>query len=281
MNLQAKEAPSNKEQKLGFISSFFASCLNLGFYTRAHRASWLHVILHALVLIIFISIAYSAASFNLLQNGLQGVFKDVPTLVIKNNQIQIPENVELPYIKKFPQSAGREMVYMVDSGDKQAQLEEESDMYVLFTKKEAILSDGNNRKVFPAKQLEKDPFLKNFFGNPLTLSSGNLAKFTAFYTVIILGFLFLFLPLLIIFPIFNSLAALIASIIDRWTINFPDIVKLAVFAATPACLIQVFGCFLLVLNWSIFLLGLFISWAIQLAYLITGLKACKAAEAKN
>jgi hypothetical protein len=279
MNSNSPDNLITKPKKLGFFSSFIESCADLNFYSRAFKASWLHVSLHALVLVILISISYSVASYNLLSKGLATLLKDLPTFEVSQGKAKFSKDLQLPYIKKFSQSGAKKLYYILDSGEHAADLEEQYEMYALFTPDEFILSDGNNRTAITVKDIQKDSLLKNFFGDPLIMSPVNLAKFIAFYTVFILA-LFLFLLLLFLFPIFNLLAATVASAADKWNLKFSEICKLSLFAATPACLIQIIGCLFLVLNWTIFSIGLFLSWSIQIAYLITGLKACKAATEK-
>ncbi len=267
---------SESKRKIGLLGAFIESCINIGFYTRAFRASWLKVAIYAFLLVILTSVAYSIAANNLIKSKLESLFKDLPTITLQNGEASWDPQIKTPYIKKFPPSGGRRLSYIIDSGEKRAALEESSDMYALFTKKEIILNDGSNRKVLPVQKLEADPALKSmFFGDPFTISPGNLAKFVAFYTSIVLGTLFFFLPLLFLFPLFNLLTSVIVSIAGKWNLNFSEIYKLSFFAATPAFLIQAACCFFLVMNWSVFLIGILVSWAIQIAYLFTGLKACK------
>lgn len=264
-------------KKIGFFSAFWESCTNLSFYSKAAlSASWLHVALHTLVLIILVSSAYSFASYNLLADKLNDLLKELPTIEVKDNKATWkPEDLKLPYIKKFPQNAPRKIYYILDSGKNKAALEEKYATYALFSQNNITLSDGYDRREFQYKELTKNSLAVHFFGDPLRFSPMSLAHFIAFCTIFSFG-LGLALFLLILFPIANLFAALISSIASKWNLSFINIVKLSFFAATPACLIQIIGCLFLILNWQVFLAGLLISSSIQIAYLITGLKATSA-----
>ena len=234
----------------------------------------MHVFFHSLILIILVSSAYSFASYNLLADKLNILLKDLPTVQIKNAKAVWPQDLKLPYIKKFPPKGPRKIYYILDSGKNKAALEEKYEMYALFTDQSLVLNDGYDRSEFDYKKLESNPSMNSFFGEPLKFSPFSLSQFMAFCITFTLG-LFLGLFLLILFPVFNLFVALIVNIAGKWNLTLPELTKLSFFSATPACLIQIIGCLFLILNWQILFIGLIISVTIQIAYLITGLKAYK------
>ncbi|MDJ0626034.1 MAG: DUF1189 family protein [Candidatus Caenarcaniphilales bacterium] len=256
-------------EKPRFLQSFWESCWDTSFYINADKASWKHISLHSLVLVLFISISYSVATYVPLTKNLQSLFEDLPEVKIINGKAQFEENVELPKIRKFPQN-GNNLYYIVDTGKNRVQLEDEYQIYVLLTKNKIILNDGKTRFESPWKEVEMDLFLKNFFGDPIKFNSNTLARFTSFVGVLAVGCIF-FLIVLFLLPLFNFIATFVATIANKWSLDFMSISKLAFFAATPACLIQMVGCFFL--GGTPFLPALIgLSWVIQIIYLITGLK---------
>lgn len=261
---------ANLPVKPKIFSSFWESCFNLGFYSIASKAGWGHIIFHSIVLSILITIAYSAATYLPLKKNLELMFVDIPPIEVKDGKASFDENLQLPNIRKFPEKGVKKLYYIIDSGENLAKLEETYPMYVIFTKDKIVFNDGKKRVESSYSQIEKDPSSKAIFGNPITFSESTLASFTANIAIVILAAIFL-LIVLISLPVFNLLAAFIGSFAGKWNMNFADIFKLATFAATPSCIIQSFGCiFLKSSSYIGFLIA--ISWIIQIAYLIKGLK---------
>ena len=269
MNLQQKTKP-------GFWESLIKSCINLNFYPQLLKASWLHVIIHSLVLITLSTTAYSIAFHSLIEKPIRNLVREIPSIQVHKGQAVWSEKLKTPYIRRIPPQGPSKFYYIIDSGKNQRKLEAKYQMYALFTPNKFILNDGNNRQETNLASLTKNNFLlEKFFGKPLTIDETGLSKFISFYASITFGLLFFFLPLLFLFPFGNLLASIIANIYDKWPVSFLDIFKLSFFAATPTCLVLIFGCLFLMLNWTILLLGLTIAFIIQVAYLITGLRAYK------
>jgi hypothetical protein len=270
MNLQDNKASP------GFFASFFQSCINLSFYPKLLQNSWKQVIMHGLVLVVLSTISYAIAFHSIIQKPIKNLVEDIPAIKIKNGKGIWDSDLKTPYIRRIPPAGARKFYYIIDSGKNQRQLEDKYQMYALFTREKFILNDGKNRKETSLKSLEENSLLQEgFFGKPLVIDEKGLAKFISFYASITFGFLFFFLPLLILFPLGNLLVAVIANIMEKWPVSFVDIYKLSFYAATPTCLILIFGCLFLMLNWTLLLLGLSIAWIVQIAYLITGLRACR------
>ncbi|MDX1919895.1 MAG: DUF1189 family protein [Candidatus Caenarcaniphilales bacterium] len=257
-------------KKPNFFSAFWESCFNLGFYSIASKASWGQIVFHSLVLSILITFAYSAATYLPLKNNLEQMFAGIPMIEIQEGKAKFDENLKLPDVRKFPKTGAKKLYYIIDSGENLAKLEETYPMYIIFTKTKIVFFDGKQRVETPYTKIEKDPSSKAIFGDPITFSETTLATFTAGIAIVLVALVF-FGIVLIALPIFNLLAALLASFAGKWNMPFSDIFKLATFAATPSCIIQAFGCFFLKSSAYIgFLIAL--SWTIQIAYLIKGLK---------
>jgi hypothetical protein len=275
-------SPNNLDQKLlklkkpSFLSAFWDSCFNLSFYATATKASWGHIAFHTFILSLLIAISFSIVTFLPLKSNLQNLFKDLPVIQIKNGQASFDKNLKLPFVEKFPKSGANKLYYIVDSGENLKKIEEAYPKYVVFSKEKIVFFDGKQRIEKTYLELEKDPSIQMFFGKPLVFSPNNLANFTTNVSIWLVGFLF-FGIVLVLLPLFNCLAAFISSVADKWEFSFADIFKLASFAATPLCLIQAFGCFgLRNGNYLLFLISL--SWIVQIAYLIKGLKILRASK---
>ena len=272
-NNDNQSAKDDAMGKPGFLSAFWESCLNLTFYAKASRASWWHAGFHAFILILLIAIACSVATYLSLESGLGKMLSALPVVVVKDGKATFDDKLKLPWRKSFPDKGPRRLHYIIDSGEHVNELEQTYSIYVIFTPAELIVNDGKFRQSISMKQIERDPSMKNVFGNPVTFSSGTLASFTASVASIAMGVLF-FVILLVFFPLSSIMASLIASVADKWNFSFSQIVKLSFFAATPGAVILIFACFWLTgSNLLLILAG--ISWIIQVAYLTTGLKACK------
>lgn len=275
--------PKEELKKPGFISSFWESCTNLNFYPKATKASWWHATFHAFVLLAFLAGACSYATYPALVKNLENMLADIPVVEVKDGKANFDPNLKLPWRKSFPDKGKKRLQYIIDSGENVQALEEKYPMYVIFTPNEMIFNDGQQRQELPIKTikgdgptiqgLEDSTFIKQVFGDPITFSPSTIAGFAAKVALLFTGLVF-FVIVLVFFPLTNLLIALIASVADRWNVTFSNIVKLSVFAATPAILIFSFGCFLL--NGFALLLTLaIVAGIVQTAYLITGLKACK------
>ncbi len=266
---------NTENKKIGWISSFWESCVNLNFYSKALKASWLHAILHSIVLGILISIAYSVATLNPLTKSLEKYLQGIPVVKIKDGKSSVENSeVKLPYIRTF-KNANKKFHYIIDNGQNTQELMEKYAIYILVNDKSLIFSDSFRTEIVALKDLQKSPLFQNSFGaGTARFTPANLAKFIASTALIAITLLF---SILIFFalPINNLILAFIASIADKWPFSFSQILKLSFFAATPACIIQAFGCFLLGGTGLISILFL-ISFMVQGAYLVTGLRAAKA-----
>lgn len=264
----------NSDKKPGFLTAFWESCFNLNFYAAALKAAWTHVFFHTLVLMTLITIAYTVATFNPITKNLNKIFRNLPTVSIQGGKAVIEDkNVPLPYIASFPDNGSKKLYYIVDDGSHREELESKYSMYVLFSGNELIFNDSKKRVTVPLSDLQKDALFTNVFGDPIKITPVRLANFISSMSAVFVGGLF-FMLVMFFLPLLNLLAAMVANVADKWTVSFADIYKLSFFAATPACLIQIVGCFLL--SGTGMIVGLlFIAWIVQVAYLVTGLKACK------
>ena len=266
---------NTENKKIGWISSFWESCVDLNFYPKALKASWLHTIIHSIFLAILIAIAYSVATLSPLTKSIEKYLQGIPIVKIKDGKA-LPEDpsIKLPYVRTF-KNANKKFHYIIDNGKNTQELEEKYALFVLVNDKNLMFSDSFRIEIISFKELQKSLLFQKYFGSETArFTPANLAKFIASTSLAIIALLFSVL-IFFVLPINNLVLASIASVADKWSLPFSQILKLSFFAATPACIIQAFGCFLLGGTGLISILFL-ISFMVQGAYLITGLRAYKA-----
>ncbi|MDX1917662.1 MAG: DUF1189 family protein [Candidatus Caenarcaniphilales bacterium] len=282
---------SSPNPKIGFFRSLIASCFDLGAYPLFREKTWLSIAFHVILLVILLSSALSFALYRNLQKETYKLFQGLPTLIITSEGVNFPNDISLPYVKTFPAEEGAvSLAFVLDDGHYLEVLRKFYKNAVFFTNSDLFIQSGAMSEKISARELAQDQSFQAFFGKPPEITPLKLSQFTSAVSVIWLMLLMPFPKLPFIFPLpiililsllFSAFTAssVAQTLFRESSLNYPEVFRLAIFAATPGILILMVGISLLSWEWTG---ALFItSWFLQIAYLVSGLRACEPEESRE